>query len=276
MNNKFQKRKNFLVCVDSDGCAMDTMNIKHERYFGPLIIEVFNIKDKERFLKYWNQINLYSRTRGINRFKGLVMGLKNAIQNGEEIGNIDNLIKWSETTKELSNLSIEKEIEKTPTDDLKKALEWSKKVNVGIEELVGVDKPFEKVRESLEKIHQFADIAIVSSANSEAVLSEWERHKLLPYVDVFYGQEAGTKAACIEQLKKYGYNNDEIVMIGDAPGDLDAAQKNNVLYYPILFGKEKFSWERFINEALDKFMSKNYIGQYQDKMIKEFNDLLDA
>lgn len=276
MNNEFQKRKKFLVCVDSDGCAMDTMNIKHEKYFGPLITEVFNINDKERFLKYWNHINLYSRTRGINRFKGLVMGLKNAIQNGEEIGNIDNLIKWAETTKELSNSSIEKEIKATPSEDLIKALEWSKKVNAGIEELVGVDKPFEKVRESLEKIHEVADVAIVSSANSEAVLSEWERHKLLPHVDVFYGQEAGTKTACIEQLKKYGYSNDEIIMLGDAPGDLDAAQKNDVLYYPILFGHEKFSWERFIDEALEKFMSKNYTGQYQDKMIKEFNDLLDS
>ena len=25
----FQKTKDFLVCVDSDGCAMDTMDVKH-------------------------------------------------------------------------------------------------------------------------------------------------------------------------------------------------------------------------------------------------------
>ena len=27
---EFNKNKDFLVCVDSDGCAMDTMDIKHE------------------------------------------------------------------------------------------------------------------------------------------------------------------------------------------------------------------------------------------------------
>ena len=31
----FQPRRPYLVCVDSDGCAMDTMDIKHKRCFGP-------------------------------------------------------------------------------------------------------------------------------------------------------------------------------------------------------------------------------------------------
>ena len=38
MNDKieeFQKTKDFLICVDSDGCAMDTMGIKHTEAFGP-------------------------------------------------------------------------------------------------------------------------------------------------------------------------------------------------------------------------------------------------
>ncbi len=276
MNATFIKKKEFLVCVDSDGCAMDTMNIKHERYFGPLAADVFEIKDRERFLKYWDHVNLYSRTRGINRFKGLVIGLKDAAQHGENIIDITNLTNWAETTKELSNASLQREIEKIPSEDLKKALEWSIKVNEGIEELAGNDAPFEKVRESLMKIHEVADIAIVSSANSGAVLSEWERHELLPHVDVVFGQEAGTKAACIERLKTYGYKNEDVVMVGDAPGDLDAALKNDVLYYPILFGKEKFSWERLVDESIEKLTSKNYEGEYQEKLVKEFNDLLDA
>ena len=41
MSNKFgeyTKRSDFLVCVDSDGCAMDTMDIKHIRCFGPCMV----------------------------------------------------------------------------------------------------------------------------------------------------------------------------------------------------------------------------------------------
>ena len=26
---EYQKKKDYLICVDSDGCAMDTMDIKH-------------------------------------------------------------------------------------------------------------------------------------------------------------------------------------------------------------------------------------------------------
>ena len=46
-------------------------------------------------------------------------------------------------------------------------------------------------------------------------------------------------------MKKFGFDDTHVLMIGDAPGDLDAAEKNDVLYYPILVGKEKFSWDRF-------------------------------
>lgn len=272
--NEFTKKKNFLICVDSDGCAMDTMNIKHEKYFGPLAAEVFGIKNRDEFLGIWNRINLYSTTRGINRFKGLVLALQEAKANGEDVGDIAKLVSWTETTPELSNASLAKMNEATPAEDLQKALDWSHKVNTGIEELAGKDAPFPHVKEVLAELHEIADVAIVSSANSEALYSEWDRHSLLPHVDAVYGQEAGTKAVCIEKLKAHGYADDEVLMVGDAPGDLSAALKNNVLYYPILFGKEAFSWKRLSNEASKHFIEKTYTGEYQDAVIKEFDDLL--
>ena len=65
-----------------------------------------------------------------------------------------------------------------------------------------------------------ANVAIVSSANGAAVLDEWTRHELNVHVDVMLGQEAGTKAYCIEQMKKFGFDDTHVLMIGDAPGDL--------------------------------------------------------
>ncbi|WP_277631397.1 HAD family hydrolase [Atopococcus tabaci] len=120
----------------------------------------------------------------------------------------------------------------------------------------------------------YSNVAIVSSANSEALYSEWERHGLLEHVDVVYGQETGTKAAAIEQLKTYGFANDEVLMVGDAPGDLKAAQVNDVLYYPILFGNEEKSWIRLSEEGVTRFLNKEYAGEYQEKVITEFEDLL--
>ena len=65
----FKRKKDFLVCIDSDGCAMDTMNLKHYRAFGPELVKIFNLQDHaEPILHYWNKINLFSKKRALNRF----------------------------------------------------------------------------------------------------------------------------------------------------------------------------------------------------------------
>lgn len=276
MKDKIVRKKDFLVCIDSDGCAMDTMNIKHENYFGPIAADIYKIKDREFFLEKWNKINLYSKTRGINRFKGLLLSLIDAIERGEEIEDISNLKKWVENSKELSNTSLKKEIEINESEDLKKAFKWSINVNKGIEELVGKDSPFPNVLNYLKELHKIVDIAIVSSANNEALYSEWGRHGLLEHVDAVFGQEEGSKSACIQHLKTYGYENNNILMVGDSPGDLDTAIITDVLYYPILFGQEEYSWKRLIEEAVTNMIEKDYRGLYQKKLVKEFNDLLDS
>lgn len=109
----FIKTKDYLVCVDSDGCAMDTMDVKHEKCFGPKAVEVWELYDIEApFLETWMNINLYTRTRGINRFKGLVKTFETLADQGYDIPRLMKVKEWTETTKELSNPSLEKEIEK--------------------------------------------------------------------------------------------------------------------------------------------------------------------
>ena len=74
--NEFQKQKELLICIDSDGCAMDTMDIKHIRCFGPCMVEEWGLSAWEApILDRWNAINLYTMTRGINRFQGLAKAL---------------------------------------------------------------------------------------------------------------------------------------------------------------------------------------------------------
>ena len=73
----FEKKKDYLVCIDSDGCAMDTMDIKHIRCFGPGMVQEWELWKWEEEAKFiWNKVSLYSMTRGINRFKGLYETLK--------------------------------------------------------------------------------------------------------------------------------------------------------------------------------------------------------
>jgi len=272
---QYKKTKDFLVCVDSDGCAMDTMEIKHRECFGPEMIKTWGLEDRqEEILNLWFDLNLYTRTRGINRFKGLAETFKIISKQGVEIKDLESIINWVDTTNELSNNSLRREIEKTNSEGLKMTLAWSLAVNEAIERLPQDDEPFDGVKVGLEGIAKVADISVVSSANGEALDSEWNRHDLVKHLNALLGQEAGTKQHCIAELKKKGYDADKVLMVGDAPGDLQAAQNNGVFFYPILVNKEGFSWERLLNQAVPKLLDGTFAGEYQEMLIKEFNDSL--
>ena len=268
----FVKKKDYLLCVDSDGCAMDTMDIKHFKCFGPCMVEEWELGEwREEILTRWNEINLYTMTRGINRFKGLAMALNEINEQYTKIEDIELLCKWAEESNELSNAAVSREIEKCESIVFKKALSWSKKVNETINELpFDVKKPFEGVKEALEYAHKYVDIAIVSSANYEAVIEEWELYGLLEHVDIVMAQNVGSKAFCINEMLKKGYDKDKVLMTGDAPGDYDAAKKNDVFYYPILVRHEKESWDEFKTVALPKLLCGEYGGEYQIKKTEEF------
>lgn len=272
--DEFTRMRNKIVCIDSDGCAMDTMNIKHIRCFGPCMVEEWNLHQWEKeILGRWNEINLYSMTRGINRFKGLAMILSEVNEKYCSIDGIKALETWTQDAPELSNLALEKIL--SVNDIFKKALNWSKAVNASIEALPKEEiKPFEGVKEAFEQIHKSADIAVVSSANREAVTAEWNRFGLLDYVDILCTQDMGSKAFCIGEILKKGYKTEDVLMLGDAPGDERAAFDNGVSFYPIMVNRETESWKNFSDEALDRFITDKYEGAFQKKMIEEFRDNL--
>lgn len=268
----FKKSKEYLICVDSDGCAMDTMDIKHIRCFGPCMVEEWGLLEwKEAILTRWNEINLYTATRGINRFKGLALMLREVNDKYTEIEEVEILEKWAEESPELSNNALKEALAEKDSIILKKALSWSEKVNESINALPFEEKkPFEGVKAGLAYAHQFADVAIVSSANLQAVEEEWELYKLLDDVDILLAQNVGSKAFCIEELLKKGYDRRNVLMTGDAPGDLDAAKKNGVFYYPILVRNEAQSWKEFKETAVGKLVDGSYGGAYQEERIQVF------
>ncbi|MBR7117534.1 MAG: HAD hydrolase-like protein [Clostridia bacterium] len=255
---------------------MDTMDIKHFRCFGPCMVDEWGLGEwRSEILSRWNDINLYTMTRGINRFKGLSMALSEISKMYTPIEGIAELVRWANTSPELSNSALSREIEAMPDcPALRKALSWSEAVNKAIAELPECEvKPFPLAREALEMAHRVADVAIVSSANLGAVLEEWEKHGLLSHTDIVLAQNSGSKAACIAKLLEKGYSPDKVVMCGDAPGDLDAANKNGVWFYPILVGRERESWQEFMDTALGKLTLGEY-AEYNAKKIKEFSDNL--
>ena len=271
----FERKHDYLVCVDSDGCVMDTMNCKHFHCFGPCMVTEWGLEAwKEEILNRWNVINLFSMTRGINRFKGLAMALGEIDKQYKPIAGIAALQQWVEAAPALSNDGVAKAAAEATDADAKlvfqKALNWSKAVNAAIVELDEALKiPYAGAKEGLAAAHSFADVAMVSSANRDAVEEEWGKFGLLEHTDIVLAQDVGSKAACIKGMLKFGYDPDKVVMVGDAPGDCDAAEKNGVHYYPILVNHEKESWDEAIAVAFGKIQSGEYESYGAEKK-KEF------
>ena len=262
--DSFEKKHDYLVCVDSDGCVMDTMNCKHFHCFGPCMVTEWGLEEwKDEILDRWNVINLFSMTRGINRFKGLAMALGEIDKKYKPIVGIAALQHWADTAPALSNDGVIKAAAAAEDADAKlvfeKALSWSKAVNAAIVQLdESLKVPYEGAKEGLAAAHTFADVAMVSSANRDAVEEEWGKFGLLEHTDIVLAQDIGSKAHCIAKMLEFGYDLDKVLMVGDAPGDSDAAERNGVHYYPILVNHEKESWDEAIAVAFGKLQSGEY------------------
>ncbi len=273
--DSFEKKHDFLVCVDSDGCVMDTMNCKHFHCFGPCMVTEWGLEAwKDAILDRWNVINLFSMTRGINRFKGLAMALSEIHAQYTPIAGIEKLAAWVEHAPALGNDALAKAIADSADAEeqavLSKALSWSKAVNAAIVALPEEWKvPYDGAKEGLAAAHGFADVAMVSSANRDAVEEEWGKFGLLDHTDIVLAQDVGSKAACIAAMLQFGYNREKVLMIGDAPGDRDAAEKNGVHYYPILVNHEKESWDEAIAVAFGKLRGGEY-APYGEAMKQRF------
>ena len=262
--DSFERKHDYLVCVDSDGCVMDTMNCKHFHCFGPCMVAEWGLEQwKDDILERWNVINLFSMTRGINRFKGLAMALGEIHEKYTAIEGIEALQDWADNAPALSNDGVAKAIAEAESEEAKlvlsKALAWSKAVNATIVELDEALKiPYEGAKEALAAAHTFADVAMVSSANRDAVEEEWGKFGLLEHTDIVLAQDIGSKAHCIAKMLEFGYDPGKVLMVGDAPGDSDASEKNGVHYYPILVDHEKQSWEEAVAVAFGRLQAGDY------------------
>lgn len=271
----------FFIGIDSDGCVFDSMEPKQKEFFCPNVIRFYGLLPISKIAREtWEFVNLYSRSRGVNRFLALLKCFELLKERSDvksrnfEIPDLSALEEWTEKETKLGNPGLEKYAAEVNNQDIDLALAWSKKVNEEIGSWVKGLKPFPYVKDSLEKFSSKADAIVVSQTPVEALEREWAENDIDTFVRVIAGQEYGTKTEHLALAAKGKYPDDKILMIGDAPGDYNAAFKNKVLFYPIIPGKEVESWKRFHDEAIDKFLSGTYAGDYEKALIAEFDKSL--
>jgi phosphoglycolate phosphatase-like HAD superfamily hydrolase len=190
------------------------------------------------------------------------------------IPEIDPVIEWTHKESKLGNPALEKYAAEVNNRVIDQALRWSKAINASVAEMVHDIPPYPFMRESLERIDKHADVMVISSTPGEALEREWTENDMAKHVRLIAGQELGSKKEHLAYGAKGKYDDNKILMIGDAPGDMKAAKSNGVLYYPINPGHEEKSWERFYKEALDRFFNSTYEGNYENELIREFESYL--
>ena len=276
--------RDYLVCVDSDGCVFDNMELKHKECFCPATVNVWGLQSVSRYAREAAEfVNLYSKTRGMNRFPALVRTLellgarKEARERGYVCPDLTPLKKWIAETDSLSARGI-REYADAHGGDMDPVLattaRWSAEVDENVERIVHGVAPLPGVKEAFAEISRFADIVIVSAASHEAVVREWSAQGLLEHITVVAGQELGSKKDCIRKAMTGHYAPDHVLMVGDAPGDHDAAGSNGVQFYPIIPGREVESWARLRGEAIERFRDGTYAGAYVDGILAEFDAVL--
>ncbi|MFM2094947.1 MAG: hypothetical protein RIS70_2071 [Planctomycetota bacterium] len=275
----FTKKHSFLVGIDSDGCTFDTMELKHKECFIPNTINYYNLQAISKYAREAAEfVNLYSKSRGINRFPALIETLEwlqkrpEVRARGVSVEVPPTLARWCKEETKLGNPALQAAVNSTGDEALKQALAWSKAVNDSVAAMVRGVPPFPYVRECLQKMSGQADLIVCSATPNDALKAEWHEHGIDKFVTAICGQEVGTKKEILTNASKYAAG--QTLMIGDAPGDYSAAKANQCLFFPINPGAEDASWERLYREGIERFFNGTFAGDYQASLLAEFDRYL--
>lgn len=271
----------YIVGVDSDGCVFPTMDVKQKNCFVPATTSHFGLEPVAEYVRQVIEfVALRSVWRGTNRFPALVIEFDylrdrpEVRETGVAIPRLDALREFIGSGVPLSNDALEQRVSRTNDPELAHVLKWSHSVNASIAFCAKSVEPFRYVRETIDAISDRADIVVVSATPYDALKREWTEHGLDGYAALIAGQEVGSKREQLERTAGARYKKDNVIMIGDALGDLEAARSTGALFYPINPGDEETSWQRLHNGAADRFFSGTYAGTYERQLIDDFESRL--
>jgi len=283
----FQKHipeKDYFVGIDSDGTVFNSMELKHKDCFIGSLIRIFDLAPITHEIHIvWNHVNIYSINRGTNRFKALLLTFNylremNRIKTlNVEIPNLKLLNRWIGKSEQLSTDSLIKffhEISKNEKSELETVIEWSNEVNRMVKTTAINLPPMSGALEAINLLKNKVDLVVISNTPLKTLQREWSENNIDNNILYIGGQESGTKTQMLKAVADNKYNPEKILIIGDAPGDLKAAQNINALFYPILPSKEQESWSEFNKVGYKHFIEHSYDGEYQASKINKFKSTL--
>ena len=277
----FKPTKDFFVGIDSDGCVFDAMEIKHKECFIPNTVNVWSLQTVSRYVREVHEfVNLYSKWRGLNRWKNVVRTMDFLREHPEvkrrnvEVPTMDGIRGFVASGQKLSDAGLFTYMRDHHEPDLQLGVQWSSDINASIERIVHGLMPFPPVKPSFQALAPEADLACVSATRNNDLAREWTFAGIIDDVELLCGQEVGSKEQILRMTAAGKYPENHVLMMGDAPGDMEAAHAVGALFFPINPGYEEDSWDRFYNEGYKKFLDGTYAGDYEAGLIRDFEKLL--
>ena len=285
----WQRRHDFAVCIDTDGCVLDNMWAKQVIVFHPHYMDMNGLRGVEMFFRvHAEHHNLWGRTRGCDRYLAVQHTLRSLLEDAcardtlpEEhvrdlLASVSGYVDFiEESGKGFGIPSLAEYHRQNGLDyNVTRLLGWSEAVDRTFRFVTLGMPPFDGVGETLQELSQRADILVVSATPYSDLAEWWTRTGLAEFVQAITGKEMGKKAEHIGLLKAAGgYADDEVLMVGDGGGDLRAARANNVLFYPTPAGREQQAWQH-ARQAFEAFFDGGYRGAMEDRLVAEFEDIL--
>ena len=281
---KHKPKSKFFVGIDSDGTVFNSMELKHKDCFIGSLIRIFDLAPIAHEIHIvWNYINIFSINRGTNRFKALLLTF-NYLREMDvaktlniKIPNLKILKKWIDKAERLSNDSLLKfsmEVTSEEKFELETVIEWSEDVNRMVQITAINLPPMEGALEAMNLLKNNSDLVVISNTPLETLHREWSENNINKNILYIGGQETGTKTQMLKAVAENKYDSNKILIIGDAPGDLKAAQNINALFFPILPLQEEMSWNEFNKFGYDHFINTSYQGEYQNNQLQKFQSIL--
>ena len=273
--------KNYFVGIDSDGTVFNSMELKHKDCFVGCLIRAFSLASIAHEVHIvWNYVNIFSMTRGTNRFKALILTfdylskMESVKKSKINIPKLNSIRNWLISNKPLTN-EILKEIILNSSGNEKTYLEntfiWSENVNETVKKTVFNLPPMTGALNAMSKIKKFADVVVISNTPLKTLNREWSENNIESNVLYIGGQETGTKTEMLNAVAKHKYKSENILIIGDSLGDLNAAKNINALFFPILPLIEEKSRELFNQKGFQNFLDGSFRGQFEDNLIEKFH-----
>ncbi len=257
------------------------MEIKHKRVFQPVAIETFSLQEiAADYCAVAEKINLYSTDRGMNRFESLALAFQRLSDTSataaKALEGHAALQAFVQSGGPLSLGALESYNADKRDPFLAKTLEWSRQADRRYAEIMETEgnAPFALVPDILKRAFVQSEIVVISSSSRETLEKDWGAAGLLDAVTRIEGQEQGSKATQLNRALENGRSADQALMIGDAIGDHEAAKAHGLLFYPIIPGAEIDCWQRFQDEALERFYGGTYAGSYAASLVSTFQAAL--